>query len=958
MICRSIVNIFLCLTLIITITVNTAYAEVIELSVADLNPSQYNMTFVKKQLASELDSWIYEYKHKSGATIVYLDNGKDEKGFSIGFKTPPANNNGANHVLEHSVLCGSVKYPSRDIQTYMESTSVPTFMNAFTGNDFTFYAVSSKNQKAFQNLVDVYVNAVFDPMLLKNENIFKQQGVRLEYSEDKVKYNGIVYNEMASKTDNGIVSRVNSTLYDTLFGNSKYNRSSGGTTDGLKQLTYDEVVTTFNNYYKPSNALITLTGKQDLSLTFRALNDYLNKFDSGIVTISEKSDGIIAENASKVIYSNIQAQDSVSVGILFSGTKLTDMKETYAFNALNAYINNSLQKEGTFFIGDSMGGITSYGVIIENTSNKEAFLKEYDELVKSLFGKPLDYKQWEQCLLESNGILKSHHIYSVSDALLKGFVYSNNPLAFINSQNVIDELMQPQNEKYIKEVLVKYFINNKNKAIVEVRNGTENTKNVAKQVDSAEIQKLLLATEQYNKWVNTPESEEILSKRPILSLNDFKDKELGFSVDKGAEKGIEYFYTISDKKNTASLSFVFDTTSFEQELLLDSKLLVDLYNAYIEKNKISGIAFNISTYNNFYDRTKYNSALNVTVSGKRSEIKDKVLQLKEILSNLSSIINNETKIQVVNIKGLTDYYVNILEVFNYSSAATSHGNRFSLLSYGVGGYGTHNYLQYLKKTSEDTNLELKLQSAHKMLFNQNKLSVSITGNKEEINFLKEQAKQLYTCLDTKVYKHKPADLPKALNSSAFIDSTFDENIVKELAFSGNIKDNGFDYSPKLQVLMKYIESAYLYPKMRGLGAYGAHITVDTDGSYVLSIGKSPDIHKSLDTIYGIKDFVKSSNLTQSELDNYIISCVNVWDGWFDISEGNQVGFAKDMQLRGYSQDDILKARNEMLSTTVDDILSLIDTIDFTRCENVFLKSNKVVLEDSGLKFDNVIEMNK
>ncbi len=148
---------------------------------------------VRSEKIESLGGTAYYYKHiKTGAEVVYLDNGSEEREFAVGFKTPPKDNMGANHVLEHSLLCGSEKYPTKNIMHYLQGGALATNINAVTSDDYTYYIVQTPNETEFYNLLDVYLDGIFHPLLLRDENIFRQEGIRLEYSDGSAKYNGVV----------------------------------------------------------------------------------------------------------------------------------------------------------------------------------------------------------------------------------------------------------------------------------------------------------------------------------------------------------------------------------------------------------------------------------------------------------------------------------------------------------------------------------------------------------------------------------------------------------------------------------------------------------------------------------------------------------------------------------------------------------------------------------------------
>ena len=209
-------------------------------------------------------SLVYMTFEKTGTELVWADNKDSNKLFSVTFKTLPEDNTGVFHILEHSVLCGSDKYPVKEPFVDLLKSSMHTFLNAMTFQDKTMYPVSSRNDKDFLNLTSVYLDAVFAPAILKNRNIFCQEGWHIEQDEDgKLSYKGVVFNEM-KRVMSGKDGLIEESLLPVLFPDNCYGVNSGGDPEHIPELSYEQFIDTYKRFYHPSNARIFLDGNVPL----------------------------------------------------------------------------------------------------------------------------------------------------------------------------------------------------------------------------------------------------------------------------------------------------------------------------------------------------------------------------------------------------------------------------------------------------------------------------------------------------------------------------------------------------------------------------------------------------------------------------------------------------------------------------------------------------------------------
>jgi presequence protease len=261
-------------------------------------PAQsHGFELVDQQYIAEYDSDVRTYRHKkTGAQVMSLVNSDENKTFGVTFRTPVGDSKGTPHILEHSVLCGSRKYPIKEPFVELMKGSLNTFLNAFTYPDRTCYPVASTNLQDFYNLVDVYLDAVLHPNCVQDPRIFAQEGWHLELDapSDPLTYKGVVFNEMK-----GVYSSpdsVNNRLTQTaLFPDNTYAMDSGGDPAAIPDLTFEEFKAFYDAYYHPTNARFWFYGDDPAEERLRLLGSYLDEFDARPSDSTVKSQPLFAE---------------------------------------------------------------------------------------------------------------------------------------------------------------------------------------------------------------------------------------------------------------------------------------------------------------------------------------------------------------------------------------------------------------------------------------------------------------------------------------------------------------------------------------------------------------------------------------------------------------------------------------------------------------------------------------
>ena len=408
---------------------------------------QYGFAEVKTQSADGGTYHLLEHAD-TGARVVWLDNGSETREFAIGFRTPPEDSKGANHVLEHSLLCGSEQYPLNDLMHILQNSSVAQEINAYTSEDYTTYVFSTADEQDFYNLADIYTTCVLFPRLRTEPNIFKQQGIRIEYADGKAQYNSIVYNELRLRnldTAQNSLNFVSGQLYENLYGDTSPTFDAGGAIPDIFDLTYEDVMRVYDTYYTPSNMLVYTAGEQDIGKTLRMLDGYLDKADTGSTPDIQIEAEPIAQTQTVQEYNVTDATQTVDIGFMAHGPSMLDTKKTEAWGALLTCLQRTLREQFpdalAYTVGGNSGGIYNVGLILSQVpvAQKDAAVaamqKALDDVAQN--GIPSD-------ALNSALDQQEEAQQFGREEVFMGFTYAGDPLACVGRADVITGLRSDQ----------------------------------------------------------------------------------------------------------------------------------------------------------------------------------------------------------------------------------------------------------------------------------------------------------------------------------------------------------------------------------------------------------------------------------------------------------------------------------------------------------------------------------
>lgn len=914
----------------------------------------------------------YLLRHrKSGARVVYIENDDNNKVFSIGFRTPPSDSTGVPHIMEHSVLCGSKNFPAKDPFVELVKGSLNTFLNAMTYPDKTVYPVASCNDKDFQNLMHVYMDAVFYPNIYEHEEIFRQEGwsYQLDSAEDKLKYNGVVYNEMkgAFSSPEGVLDRV---ILNTLFPDTSYANESGGDPEVIPELTYEQFLDFHRKYYHPSNSYIYLYGDMDAEEKLNWLDqEYLGKYDREPVDSTICFQEPFAEIQEKFIPYSIASEESEEDNTYLSYNKVVGTsldKELYlAFQILDYALLSApgapLKKAltdagiGKDIMGSYDNGIYQpiFSVIAKNANaeQKEEFIKVIEDVLKASVKNGIDTKAIEA------GI--NYHEFRYREADFgnypKGLMYGlqmmdswlyddKKPFIHIEALDTFEFLKKQIGTGYYESLIQNYLLDNPHGAIVIVTPEKGRTARMETELEeklqeykasltAEEIETFVQKTHALEDYQSEPESEENLEKIPVLKREDISREIEPIINEELTLAGVPVIFHEIETNGIGYVDVLFDMSSVEEEDLPYVGILQSVLGIIDTKHYDYGTLFNEINVNTGGIGTSlelYNDVTNIREKAFKAtfEIKGKALygklpvafdMMREIL--MESKLDDGKRIREILamlksrllMKFQSSGHVTaVLRAQSYASPAA----KLKDMTNGIAFYETVSYLEEHFE-EEKEKLSEKLIDLSKKLFRGDNMMLSYTAAKEGLEDLEIMVEKLKNSLHTQVSEESRCVIHCEKKNEGFKTASK----VQYVAKAGNFIDQGVAYTGALQILKVIMSYDYLWQNIRVKGgAYGCMSNFNRIGEGYFVSYRDPNLKRTLDVYEGVVDYLKNFTVSERDMTKYIIGTMSGIDQpMTPASKGDR---SMNLYMNKVSAEMIREERNQILDAGQDDIRAL------------------------------------
>ncbi len=946
------------------------------------------------------DGFILRHK-KSGARIAILSNNDDNKVFYIGFRTPPEDETGVPHIIEHTTLCGSKKFPVKDPFIELAKGSLNTFLNAMTYPDKTVYPVASCNDQDFKNLMDVYLDAVFNPNITKYEEIFKQEGWHYELTgkDDELKINGVVYNEMkgAYSSPDEVLS---SQIYRSLFPDNTYSKDSGGNPEYIPKLTYEAYLDFYHKYYHPSNSYIYLYGDMDVVERLEWLDkEYLSLYDYKKVNSEINKQPAFDEIKNVEAQYSITMDDSQENKTYLSYNRVVgdtlDEMLYQAFDVLDyalvsspgAPVKQALIDAG---IGDDVYGSYDAGIlqpvfsfVAKNANASQA--DEFESIIENTLKEVVKTGINKEALLA--GINSSEFKFREADfgQFPKGLLFGLNcldswlfddmkPFIHLECLGTFAKLRKAVDTDYFEKLIQEYLLDNTHGSSVTVKPkrglGNEREEALAKELSDykaslsdEEIKKLIEDTEHLKKYQEEPSSDEDLRKLPMLTRADMKKNAMPFSNIEDELLDVKVVRHDIESNGIDYISFLFDAGDFAQSELgylgfftnalglvsTEKYSYTDLANA--TNIYTGGISTGTASHPDIKDRNNFVFKFEVKLKVLEKNI-DKALELMEQMLLTSDFTDTKRLGELVaQIKARLQANLSSSGHLVAAMRSMSSFSRYALYQDELKGIAFYRSICHIEKELSESpkSVSDKLAAIAKKLFARNRMLISFTGNNEAYGNAKPSLEKVIAGFDKMSAIGNQAEVHFNTAKEAFIDASQIQYVAK----TGDFICEGYEYTGALRLLRIILSYDYLWINVRVKGgAYGCMNTFLRSGeSYFVSY-RDPNLSDTLDVYDRIPEYIKSFSPDERDMTKYIIGTFSALDTPMNPeAKGSR---SLSAYLEGITYEQIQKERNEILNAQPEDIRRLADLVEAVlKKDSICVIGNENMIKESAGLFENV-----
>ncbi len=928
----------------------------------------YGFELTREQEIPELRTKARLLRHvKTGARLLSLINDDENKVFGITFRTPPQDSTGLPHILEHSVLCGSRKYPVKEPFVELLKSSLQSFLNAMTYPDKTCYPVASQNTKDFYNLIDVYLDAVFYPRLTKE--VFEQEGWHFELDEARgaLTYKGVVFSEMkgAYSSPDNLLAEYSQ---QSLFPDTPYGLDSGGDPKEIPNLTFDKFKAFHEKYYHPSNAWVYFYGDDDPEERLRVLDAYLRDFQRIPVDSAVPLQPSFKSPRRIVRPFPVSEQNARNLKGMFTSNWLLDeaprTELNMAFHMLEYVLlgmpGSPLRKAlidsgyGEDIAGQGLGSDIRQmyfsaglkGINPDDAGKVEALIFK---TLEKLANKGFDPLTIEAAINTIEFALRENNTGNYPRGLalmlraLTAWLYEEDPIPMIAFEQPLESVKQRiASERFFFESLIKhYLLKNPHRTSLllkpdpdlarkEEERERDRLGKLMASLSPEDSKKIMLSVEKLRKMQQTPDSPEALAAIPTLKVSDLSRHNKVIPVELFQEKGARLLYHDIFTSDIVYVDLGFDLHLLPQELIsyvpMFARALLEMgtekedYVSLTQRisRKTGGIhtALHTSVVKNSEKSTAW-----MLLRGKAM-----VRQVEELLAILQDVL----------LAPRLDDQVRFRQMVLESKARLEHAiipsghhildlrlrTAFSEADWVAEQMSGISYLLFLRELEERVEKDWvqvlsALEKIRELLINRHALLLNITV--DEKKWLQIQA-QVEAFLDSLPYFEPILHSWKPRKSSDFEGLTIPAQ-VNYVGKGMNLFSHGYRFHGSAHVITRYLRNSWLWEKVRVEGgAYGAFCLFDRlSGVLTLVSYRDPNIFKTLEAFEGAAGFLKGLDLSATELTRAIVGAIGDIDR-YQLPDAK--GYTSMVRyLSGETEPERQRIREEVLGTTVQDFNS-------------------------------------
>lgn len=922
---------------------------------------------------SDLKSEGILLKHKkSGARVLLMANDDENKVFAIGFRTPPSDSTGVPHIMEHSVLCGSKEFPVKDPFVELVKGSLNTFLNAMTYPDKTVYPVASCNDKDFQNLMHVYMDAVFYPNIYQHDKTFRQEGwsYKLDNPKGELTISGVVYNEMkgAFSSPEGVLDRV---VLNSLFPDTAYAVESGGDPEVIPELTYEQFLDFHRKYYHPSNSYIYLYGDMDMEEKLKWLDEkYLSEFDNEPVDSEIHLQKPFTEMKEVVQEYSIASEESEEDNTYLSYNKVVgttlDAKLYLAFEILDyallsapgAPLKKALIDAG---IGKDVSGSYDNGVyqpifsVVTKNANveqKEEFVKVIEDTLKDIVKNGINKKALRAGINYHEFRFREADFGNYPRGLMYGlqlfdsWLYDEEkPFIHMKAIPTFEFLKEQVETGYFEELIQKYLLDNTHGSIVIIKPERGRTARMDKELadklqaykdslSKEEIEELVKATKELEEYQEEESAPEDLAKIPVLGREDIS-REIAPIYNKEMEtSGVKMVHHEVETNGIGYATMMFDLSGIEEELLPYAGILQSVLGIINTKNYEYGELFNEINVHTGGIGTSLELYTDVTKVKEKDfratfEIKGKALypKMDVLLSMMREILMESDLGDEKRLKEILAMLKSRLQMSFLSSGHTTAALRS--LSYtspiakfkdDTDGIGFYEVVKDLEENFDEKKemLIANLKKIAEKIFRKDNLMISYTSSESGLAPMEEAFAKIADILHTEVKGEETNCVIHCVKRNEGFKTS---SKVQYVARTGNFIDGGAEYTGALQILKVILSYDYLWQNVRVKGgAYGCMSNFNRIGEGYLVSYRDPNLEKTMEIYEGVVDYLKNFNVDDRDMNKFIIGTISNIDR--PMNPAAKGARSMNLYMNHVSAEMIKKERKQILDAQQADIRAL------------------------------------
>ncbi len=954
-------------------------AAIILFTSCDRTPEYAGYRLIEKRFVKEVNADCYYFEHiKSGASLLKIAADDPNKTFSIAFKTVPETDAGTPHIMEHSVLNGSKNFPVKSPFDVLMKGSLNTFLNALTSSDWTMYPVASMNDKDYFNLMHVYLDAVFNPLIYDDPRIFMQEGWHYELTskDAPLVYKGVVYNEMKGAYS-GATRELSYQVMKNLFPSNGYAFSSGGYPSAIPTLTYEQFLDYHKKYYHPSNSYILLYGNADIAMELEFIDkEYLSKYDKSDFKvdfpINPPFDAVkevqgyypVIEGAPVEDQSYLSMNYVIGLNTDVSLTMSLDVLADVLVNQESAPLRKALQDAG---IGKdvyaSNNGIQQnvFSIVVPNANaaDKDAFKKILDETLAKVVAEGLDKEtlkgvlnRMEFNLREGNDAQKG---LTYNFQCISGWLFGGDPFLGLEYETPLAEVKKSLDSKSLEEIIQKHFIENTYGLLVvlEPKAGLEKETMAKVEKELADykatltdtdLEKLVATTSELVAYQQREDSPEALATIPMLKLEDIGKAAEWYGVEEKEINGVPVLFHPEFTNNILYVNSWFDLRVLPQEMLPYASLLKEL----IGKMSTESYSYeklekelNIQT-GSFY------SFLNTYLPEDRDENMKPVIgvnfkattdKLSPAFNLISEIINKTLFADKERLGELLERHQAQLEQqFLQDGLGTAYSRLFSYLNANgifselTGGAEYYWFVTNIQKEfSNNPDVVINnLKKVAELVFVKTNMITGITCSETDLAKFTGAFSTFTSTLPDRPAEYVTWNLTPEPKNEAFMTASK----VQYVLTGCDYHKLGFEWNGKMQVLSQILSTDWLQTQIRVIGgAYGGFSGISRDGTMYFGSYRDPNLKETLENYDATPGYLKNFTADSTAMTRYIIGTIAGLDQPRTPSQKGST--ACYYYFTKITKDQLQKEREEVLSTTADDIKAMEPLVSAMLDKNVW-----------------------